>query len=372
VIVGVPKESKVGEYRVSLVPESVRELAKRGHSVLVERNAGEGIRASDAAYAEVGAEVVAGAAEVFERSELVVKVKEPQPDEIEMLRPGQGLFTYLHLAPDDVQTDALMASKSTAIAYETVTDASGSLPLLTPMSEIAGRLSVTAGVRCLQRSAGGAGILISGIPGTPPARVVVIGGGTVGTEAVRMAVGLLADVTVIDSSLSVLRRLADQFENRVKALRATEEVTRAYVRDADLVIGAVLVAGDEAPKLVDATTVREMRSGSAIVDVAIDQGGCFETSRPTTHTDPTYIVDDVVHYCVTNMPGCVPRTASYALNHATLDFVVALADRGIEAALRADPHLRNGLNVIAGQLTHPSVAHAQQREFSDPLEILGN
>jgi alanine dehydrogenase len=232
-------------------------------------------------------------------------------------------------------------------------------------------LSVTAGARCLQRAAGGAGILLGGVPGTPPARVVVIGAGTVGTEAVRMAVGLLADVTVLDTSLKALRRIADQFENRVKALRATHSVTRAHVRDADLVIGAVLVAGDEAPKLVDAATIREMRRGSAIVDVAIDQGGCFETSRPTTHTEPTYLVDEVVHYCVTNMPGCVPRTASYALNHATLDFVLALADRGVEDALRADPHLRNGLNIIGGRLTHPSVAHAQQREFTEPREILG-
>jgi len=371
VIVGVPKESKIGEYRVSLVPESVRELTKRGHVVLVECNAGEGIRAPDAAYAKVGAEVVAGAAEVFARSDLIVKVKEPQPDEIAMLRPGQGLFTYLHLAPDVAQTEALMASGCTAIAYETVTDSHGSLPLLTPMSEIAGRLSVTAGARCLQRAAGGAGILLGGVPGTPPAKVVVIGAGTVGTEAVRMAVGLLADVTVLDTSLHALRRIADQFENRVKALRATEEVTRACVRDADLVIGAVLVTGDEAPKLIDAAMVSEMRPGSAIVDVAIDQGGCCETSRPTTHTEPTYFVDGVVHYCVTNMPGCVPRTASYALNHATLDFVLALADRGVEAALRTDPHLRAGLNVIRGRLTHPGVAHAQQRDVSDPLEILG-
>ena len=370
-IVGIPKESKIGEYRVSLVPESVRELSNRGQRVLVERNAGEGIRASDAAYAEAGAEVVSSAADVFEQSDLVVKVKEPQPDEIAMLRPGQGLFAYLHLAPDVAQTDALMASGCTAIAYETVTDSRGSLPLLTPMSEIAGRLSVTAGARCLQRAAGGAGILLGGVPGTPPANVTVIGAGTVGTEAVRMAVGLLADVTVLDTSLHALRRIADQFENRVKALRATDEVTRACVRDADLAIGAVLVAGDEAPKLVDAETVREMRRGSAIVDVAIDQGGCFETSRPTNHTEPTYLVDEVVHYCVTNMPGCVPRTASYALNHATLDFVLALADRGVEGALRADPHLRNGLNLIAGRLTHPSVAHAQHREFTDPREILG-
>jgi alanine dehydrogenase len=371
VIVGVPKESKIGEYRVSLVPESVRELSKHGHQVLVECSAGEGIRAPDAAYAEAGAEVVSSAAEVFERAALVVKVKEPQSDEIAMLRPGQGLFTYLHLAPDVAQTDGLIASRCTAIAYETVTDSSGSLPLLTPMSEIAGRLSVTAGARCLQRAVGGAGILLGGVSGTPPAKVVVIGAGTVGTEAVRMAVGLLADVTVLDTSLHALRRITDQFGNRVKALRASDEVTHAHVRDADLVIGAVLVAGDEAPKLVDAATVREMRRGSAIVDVAIDQGGCFETSRPTTHTEPTYFVDGVVHYCVTNMPGCVPRTSSYALNHATLDFVLALADRGLDDALRSDPHLLAGLNIIDGRLTHPSVAHAQQREFTDPHELLG-
>jgi alanine dehydrogenase len=371
VIVGVPKESKIGEYRVSLVPESVQVLASRGHRVLVERDAGEGIRAPDVAYAEAGAEVVASAAEIFERADLLVKVKEPQPDEIAMLRSGQGLFTYLHLAPDEVQTDGLLASGVTAIAYETVTDSYGSLPLLTPMSEIAGRLSVTAGARCLQRAAGGAGILLGGVPGTPPAKVVVIGAGTVGTEAVRMAVGLLADVTVLDTSLRALRRIADQFENRVKALRATDAVTRGCVRDADLVIGAVLVVGDEAPELVDAATVREMRRGSAVVDVSIDQGGCFETSRPTTHTDPTYIVDGVVHYCVTNMPGCVPRTASYALNHATLDFVLSLADLGVVAALRADPHLRNGLNVMAGKLTHRNVAHAQEREFTDAGELLG-
>jgi alanine dehydrogenase len=371
VIVGVPKESKIGEYRVSLVPESVRELCARGHTVLVERDAGEGIRAPDAAYVEAGAEIVTSIADVFARADLIVKVKEPQPDEIALLRPEQGLFTYLHLAPDVAQTDGLLASGCTAIAYETVTDSDGSLPLLTPMSEIAGRLSITAGARCLQRAMGGAGILLGGVPGTPPARVVVIGAGTVGTEAVRMAVGLLADVTVLDTSLHALRRIADQFENRVKALRATAEVTRACVRDADLVIGAVLVAGDEAPKLVDAATVREMRRGSAVVDVAIDQGGCFETSRPTTHTEPTYIVDGVVHYCVTNMPGCVSRTASYALNHATLDFVLALADRGVVPALRADPHLRDGLNVMAGKLTHPNVAHAQQRAFSDASDLLG-
>ena len=338
-IVGVPKESKVGEYRVSLVPESVRELVKRGHRVLVEHDAGEGIRAADAAYADVGAEVVASAAEVFGQAELIVKVKEPQPPEIAMLRPEQGLFTYLHLAPDPAQTDGLIESQCTAIAYETVTDSYGSLPLLTPMSEIAGRLSVISGARCLQRAMGGAGILLGGVPGTPPANVVVIGAGTVGTEAVRMAVGLLADVTVLDTSLHALRRIADQFENRVKALRATDDVTRACVRDADLVIGAVLVVGDEAPKLVDAATVREMRRGSGIVDVSIDQGGCCETSRPTTHEEPTYIVDGVVHYCVTNMPGCVPRTASYALNHATIDFVLALVDCGVEEALRARPTL---------------------------------
>ena len=355
--VGVPKEIKTHEYRVGLTPAGVRELAMHGHVVTVERNAAAGIGIPDDAYRAAGASVVDTAAEVFATSDLIVKVKEPQPGEIAMLRQGQVLFTYLHLAADKAQTEGLLRAGATCIAYETVTDRSGALPLLSPMSEVAGRMSVQVGAHCLEKEQGGAGVLLGGVPGVAPAKVVVLGGGVSGTNAARMAVGLEASVTILDKSLPRLKELDLQFGPRATTLFATAETIERQVMAADLVIGAVLVPGAAAPKLVSRELVRQMRPGSVLVDIAIDQGGCFATSRPTTHSSPTYVEEGVVHYCVTNMPGAVARTSTFALTNATLPFVIALAEKGWRKALADDPHLLHGLNVHAGKVTFEAVAH---------------
>ncbi|ROR32848.1 alanine dehydrogenase [Inmirania thermothiophila] len=368
--IGVPTEIKVHEYRVGLVPSSVRELAERGHQVLVQSGAGAGIGIGDDDYRAAGARILPDAEAVFAEAEMIVKVKEPQPQEWRMLRPEQVLFTYLHLAPDPAQAEGLMASGCTAIAYETVTDPHGHLPLLAPMSEVAGRMSIQAGARCLEREMGGRGMLLGGVPGVAPARVVVIGGGVVGTNALRVAIGMEAHVTVLDRSLERLRELDAQFGAQLNTIFSTRSALEEYVTDADLVIGAVLVPGAAAPKLVTRDMIRAMRPGSVVVDVSIDQGGCFETSRPTTHADPTYVVDEVVHYCVANMPGAVPRTSAFALNNATLPYVLALADKGWRQALREDEHLRNGLNVHRGRITHEAVARDLGKPYTPALEAL--
>lgn len=354
--IGVPKEIKNREYRVGLVPAGVRELVAAGHEVFVECSAGAGIGLDDAAYEAAGAKLAASAAEVFSTAELIVKVKEPQLAECRMLKRGQTLFTYLHLAADAAQAKALMVSGATAIAYETVTAADGSLPLLTPMSEVAGRMSVQVGAASLQKANGGLGVLLGGVPGVTPAKVVILGGGVSGTNAAEMAVGMRADVTVVDRSLPRLRTLDALFAGRLHTAASTAEVVESLVLQADLVIGAVLIAGAAAPKLVTADMVRRMKPGAAMVDISIDQGGCFETSRPTTHDNPTYVVDSVVHYCVTNMPGAVPRTSTFALTNATLPYIRALADQGVTQALSRDPHLARGLNVFDGSITHEAVA----------------
>jgi alanine dehydrogenase len=355
--VGVPREIKVHEYRVGLTPGAVREYVAAGHSVVVETNAGAGIGASDEVYRKAGAVIADTAAEVFATADMIVKVKEPQTREWNQLREGQILFTYLHLAPDPEQARALMASGCTAIAYETVTDAKGGLPLLAPMSEVAGRLSIEAAGSALKRSAGGRGVLLGGVPGVVPARVVVIGGGVVGTHAARMAVGLGAEVTVLDRSIPRLRELDELFAGRIRTRFPTTEAIEQEVFAADVVIGAVLVPGASAPKLVTGNMLKSMQRGAVLVDVAIDQGGCFETSRATTHADPTYEVDGVIHYCVANMPGAVPVTASQALNNATLPFGLALANKGF-AAVTQNPHLRAGLNVHRGRITNKAVAES--------------
>ena len=355
--IGVPKEIKTHEYRVGLTPAGARELAAHGHHVTVEHNAAVAIGFPDEAYRAAGAAVADTAVEVFAAADLIVKVKEPQPQEIALLRQGQVLFTYLHLAADKEQTEGLMRCGATCIAYETVTDAHGALPLLAPMSEVAGRMAVQVGAHCLEKEQGGAGVLLGGVPGVVPGKVVVLGGGVSGTNAARMAVGLEASVTIIDKSLSRLKELDLQFGPRATTLFATTETIEHQVLAADLVIGAVLVPGAAAPKLVSRELVRRMRPGSVLVDIAIDQGGCFATSRPTTHSNPTYIDEGVVHYCVTNMPGAVARTSTFALTNATLPFVIALAEKGWRRALSDDKHLRNGLNVHAGKVTHEAVAH---------------
>jgi alanine dehydrogenase len=368
--IGVPRETKADEHRVGLAPTSVRELTHHGHAVLVEAGAGDGIGASDADYTRAGATVVPAAADAW-GAELVVKVKEPQPAEYPLLRAGQVLFTYLHLAPDRDQTLALQRSGVTAIGYETVTGPGGGLPLLSPMSEVAGRMAVQAGAHCLEREAGGAGILLGGVPGVRAANVVVLGGGTVGTNAIRIAMGMEAQVTVIDRSLPRLKELDFQFGGRLNTIYSTVEAIEHYVADADLVIGAVLVPGAAAPRLVTRAMVRAMRARSVIVDVAIDQGGCCETSRATTHSRPTYVEEGVVHYCVANMPGAVARTSAFALNNATLPYVLALAGRGWRAALRADPGFAAGLNVHAGAVTCAPVARAHGLATVDLAAALG-
>ncbi len=357
-LIGVPKEIKVHEYRVGLTPASARELALHGHQLLIQRGAGAGIGLLDEDYIAVGAEIVDGADEIFARAEMVVKVKEPQPQECAMLRPGQLLFTYLHLAPDPEQARALLESGCIAVAYETVTDDRGGLPLLAPMSEVAGRMAIQAGAHCLEMEQGGRGMLLGGVPGVAAARVVIIGGGVVGTNSARMAMGMEAGVTVLDRSLRRLYELDMQFGSMLNTIFSTTDAIEQYVLSADLVIGAVLVPGAAAPRLVTEDMIKQMKPGSVVVDVAIDQGGCFETSRPTTHADPTYRVHDVVHYCVANMPGAVARTSTFALNNATLPFALALADKGPDQALRDDPHLLAGLNVYEGKLTCLAVAEA--------------
>ncbi|MFZ5583153.1 MAG: alanine dehydrogenase [Pseudomonadota bacterium] len=357
--VGVPKEIKVHEYRVGLVPATVRELTARGHQVLVEQGAGQGVGYDDGAYAAAGATIVPDAASAW-RADLVVKVKEPQPAEFPYLRPELTLFTYLHLAPDPRQAQALVDSGCTALAYETVTDAVGGLPLLAPMSAVAGRMAVQVGAHWLEKAQGGRGVLLGGVPGVPAAHVVVLGAGVVGSHATRVAVGLGAEVTVLDLSLSKLEALDREYPGRVRTVAATRETIEAYAVRADLLVGAVLVPGAAAPRLVDRDLVGKMKAGSVIVDVAIDQGGCVETSRPTTHADPTYVVDGVIHYGVANMPGAVPRTSAQALNNATRPFVLALADKGWRQATADDPHLAAGLNVNAGRIVHGAVAAALQ------------
>jgi alanine dehydrogenase len=357
-LVGVPKEIKVHEYRVGMVPAGVRELAGQGHGVIVQSGAGISIGFGDDDYRAAGAEVAEDPAEIFECAELIVKVKEPQPSECAMLRKGQIIFTYLHLAADKKQTEALLASGCTAIAYETVTDRHGRLPLLSPMSEVAGRMSAQVGAHCLEKEQGGSGVLLPGVPGVPAGKVVVVGGGVAGTNAARMALGLEARVVVIEKSLERLDELDALFGPRLDAVYSTMEAIEAHVVGADLVIGSVLVPGAAAPKLVSRDMVRRMRPGSVIVDIAIDQGGCCETSRPTTHAEPTYVEEAVVHYCVTNMPGAVARTSTFALNNATLPRVLALAEKGLVRAMADDPHLRDGLNVHDGQLTCAPVGMA--------------
>ena len=369
-IVGIPKELKTHEYRVGLTPTSVRELTAHGHQVILESGAGAGIGAADPAYEKAGARIVASAQEVFSTAEMIVKVKEPQPAERKLLKPSQILFTYLHLAPDPVQTKELIDSRAVCIAYETVTRAGGGLPLLAPMSEVAGRMAIQVGASCLEKERGGMGILLGGVPGVPPAKITVLGAGVAGSSAVRLAVGSGARVYALDRSLEVLRRIEAEFGARVVTVYSSRDAVEQNVVTADLVIGAVLVPGAAAPKLVSRAMITAMKPGAVIVDIAIDQGGCFETSRPTTHADPTYVIDDVVHYCVTNMPGAVARTSTYALNNATLPFVLALADKGWKRALSEDVHLKSGLNVALGQVTHPEVAAALKLPYVAPEKLI--
>ncbi|MEM7226562.1 MAG: alanine dehydrogenase [Pseudomonadota bacterium] len=369
-LVGVPKEVKNHEYRVGLVPASVRELKVHGHDVIIESTAGEGCGFDDESYRKAGAEIVGGADDVFQRADMVVKVKEPQPEEYARLREGQVLFTYLHLAPDAPQTHGLVNSGCVAVAYETVTGVRGGLPLLAPMSVVAGRMSVQVGAHCLEKEQGGSGVLMGGVPGVAAARVVIIGGGVSGTNAARMAMGMEAHVTVIDRSLDRLNELDMQFGPTLNSIYSTVDSIERYVAGADLVIGAVLVPGAAAPKLVTRDMMRQMRPGSVFVDIAIDQGGCAETSRGTTHADPTYVEEGVVHYCVTNMPGAVARTSTFALNNATLPFTLALADKGYKKALADDPHLMNGLNVAYGKVTYQAVAEAHGLDFIEPQKVL--
>jgi len=369
-LIGVPREIKVQEYRVGMTPSSVREAVAHGHQVLVERDAGAGIGAGDAAYEKAGARIAAAAEELFARAEMIVKVKEPQPKERKLLREGQILFTYLHLAPDPEQAKDLVASGAVCIAYETVTQPGGGLPLLAPMSEVAGRMAVQAGAKCLEKEAGGMGILLGGVAGVPPAKIVILGAGVVGSNAAQISVGSGARVVAIDRNLDALRRMDRLLGARVVTVYSNRDNIESNVQNADLVIGGVLIPGAAAPKLVSRQLVSQMKPGAVIVDVAIDQGGCCETSRPTTHADPTYVVDSVVHYCVANMPGAVPRTSTYALNNATLPFVLALAGNGWRAALKADPHLRNGLNVCGGKVTQHEVAEALGYAFVEPDRVL--
>ena len=369
-LVGVPKEVKVQEYRAGLIPASVREIVAHGHKVVVETGAGAGIGMTDEAYQGAGARIAGSAREVFEKADMIVKVKEPQASERKMLRAEQILFTYLHLAPDPGQAEDLLASGATCIAYETVTSAAGGLPLLAPMSEVAGRMSIQAGAYFLEKTHGGPGVLLGGVPGVDPAKVVVLGGGVVGSHAIHIALGMGANVWVLDRNVDQLRALWRQFDRSLNTVYSTRDAVERHVSEADLVIGSVLIPGAAAPKLVSHELIRRMRPGSVVVDVAIDQGGCFETSRPTTHDDPTFVVDDVIHYCVANMPGGVPRTSAQALNNATLPFVLALADKGWKQALTDDPHLKNGLNVQAGRITHAAVAQALGQIFLDPDEAI--
>ncbi len=363
-LIGVPKEIKVHEYRVGMTPSSVREAVVHGHAVILETRAGAGIGASDDDYRNAGAQVADTAAEVFARADLIVKVKEPQAAERKMLRANQVLFTYLHLAADRAQAQDLLASGAVCIAYETVTSPTGGLPLLAPMSEVAGRLAIQAGAHCLEKSAGGMGMLLGGVPGVTPARIVILGAGVVGTNAAQMAVGTGAQVVVIDKSIDALRRIDALFNGRALTVYSNRDNIEREVRRADLVISGVLIPGAAAPKLITKDMLAKMKPGSVIVDVAIDQGGSTETSRPTTHANPTYVIDGIVHYMVANMPGAVPRTSTYALNNATLPFMLGLADKGWRDAVRNDPHLKHGLNIVDGRITHQAVADALGLDYT--------
>ncbi|MGI9521192.1 MAG: alanine dehydrogenase [Hyphomicrobiaceae bacterium] len=368
--IGVPKEIKVREYRVGMTPTAVREVVANGHEVLVEKDAGAGIGMDASAYERAGATIAADAAEIFERSEMIVKVKEPQARERAMLQEGQILFTYLHLAPDPEQTADLVKSRAICIAYETVTSPSGGLPLLAPMSEVAGRMSIQAGAYFLEKAHGGLGVLLGGVPGVDPAKVVVLGGGVVGTHAVHIALGMGADVWVLDSSVDALRRLWAQFDRPLNTVYSTADAIDHHLQQADLVIGGVLIPGASAPKLIKRSHIKKMKPGSVIVDVAIDQGGCTETSRPTTHDEPTYVVDDVIHYCVANMPGGVPKTSTYALNNATLPFTLQLANKGWRKALLENAHLEAGLNVAWGKVTCEPVAKTLDYDYTPSSQLL--
>jgi alanine dehydrogenase len=356
-LIGVPKEIKNHEYRIGLTPSGARELIAHGHKVMVQHDGGKSIGLTNEMYQKAGAEIVASAEEIFARADMIIKVKEPQPVECKMLRPGQVLYTYLHLAPDPDQTKALVASGCTAIAYETVTDRKGGLPLLAPMSEVAGRMSIQAGAHALEKAQGGSGVLLGGVPGVKPAEVLVIGGGVVGINAARMAMGMNANVTILDRSLDRLKYLDEVYGDRITTIYSTHDAIEERLPDTDLVIGAVLIPGAAAPKLVSRAQLAMMHPGSVLVDVAIDQGGCFETSKATTHQNPTYEVDGIIHYCVANMPGGVARTSTFALTNATLPFAVQLANKGAQKAMLDDEHLLNGLNVHAGKITYEAVAH---------------
>ncbi|RDK02897.1 alanine dehydrogenase [Paraburkholderia lacunae] len=370
-LIGVPKEIKNHEYRVGLTPASVRELTSRGHQVMVQCGAGAEIGLSDEAYAAAGATLCSTAAEIFAQAGMIVKVKEPQPAECAMLRAGQILYTYLHLAPDPAQTAALVKSGAVCIAYETITGPGGGLPLLAPMSEVAGRMSIQAGAAHLEKSKGGIGLLLGGVPGVAPAHVVIIGAGVVGTNALQIAVGMGAKVTCLDTNVDRLRQLDLVFGNRIATLYSNGQSIEESVLDADLVIGGVLIPGAAAPKLVTRNMIAGMKAGTVVVDVAIDQGGCFETSHPTTHAKPTYLVDGVIHYCVANMPGAVARTSTFALNNATIRHAIALADKGWKRALKDDAHLKAGLNVCEGQVTYEAVARDLNYVYVAPDSLLG-
>ncbi|RTE66307.1 alanine dehydrogenase [Amphritea opalescens] len=369
-LIGIPKEIKNNEYRIGMTPAGVRELVSHGHQVMVQRDGGTAIGLLNEQYTAAGATLIDTAAGIFKSADMIIKVKEPQPDECKMLRPGQLLFTYLHLAPDPEQTRLLIASDAIAIAYETVTDPQGGLPLLAPMSEVAGRMSIQAGAHALEKAQGGMGILLGGVPGVAPAKVTVIGGGVVGINAARMAMGLGADVTILDRSIPRLKTLDEQYGPQLKTLYSSVETIEHEVAHADLVIGAVLIPGAAAPKLVTREMLKTMKNGAVLVDVAIDQGGCFETSHATTHEEPTYEIDGVIHYCVANMPGGVARTSTFALTNATLPFALALADKGYQQALQDDPHLMNGLNVHRGNITCKAVAQALNYDYLDPMEAI--
>lgn len=369
-LIGVPKEIKNHEYRIGMTPAGVREVVEAGHHVLVQKGGGAAISLTDDQYEAAGATIVDTAEEIFRKAEMIVKVKEPQPQECKMLREGQILFTYLHLAPDPVQTQLLMESKAVAIAYETITDSRGGLPLLAPMSEVAGRMAIQAGAHALEKAQGGNGTLLGGVPGVAPAKVLVVGGGVVGVNAARMALGLGADVTILDRSLPRLRELDGLYGPNLKTLYSTTDAIETLLKDADLVVGAVLIPGAAAPKLITRDMLKLMQPGAVLVDVAIDQGGCFETSHATTHQEPTYEVDGVVHYCVANMPGGVARTSTFALTNATLPYVIALANKGYKQALQDDSHLLAGLNVCHGKVTCKAVASVLKHEFHRPEEFI--
>lgn len=369
-LIGVPKEIKNHEYRVGLTPAACRELVKAGHKVMVEKDAGAAIGLDNAEYEKAGAQIAGAAADIFQRADMIVKVKEPQPQECTQLREGQVLFTYLHLAPDPKQAEALLKSGATAIAYETVTDERGRLPLLAPMSEVAGRMSIQAGAHYLEKTFGGRGVLLSGVPGVNAGHVVVLGGGVVGTNAAKVAIGMGAHVTVIEKSNERMKELDMFFGASISTVYATDYAIEHYVQEADLVIGAVLVPGAAAPRLVSRAMLGSMKKGSVMVDVSIDQGGCFETSKATTHADPVYTVDGIIHYCVANMPGAVARTSTFALGNATLPYVLALANKGAKQALMESPHFRKGLNVMKGKITHREVAEALSRDYRPAEEAL--